>query len=134
MLNKHQIIGRLGGDPEVRHLESGAAVASFSVATSEVWKDKTTGEKKQDVEWHNVVLWRGLAEVAEKHLTKGSLVYISGKKKTRSYKKEGTTRYVTDLVGNELVMLDTRSSGGSNERPSAPTQQPHTGEDVDLLF
>src|SRR5690606_32222454 len=116
MLNTHQIIGRLGRDPEVRHLENGSAVATFPVATSETYKDRNTGEKRELTEWHNVVLWRGLAEVAEKYLHKGDLVYISGKSCTRSWEKDGITRYTTELIGNEMKMLG--SSQGN--KPPAP--------------
>ena len=91
-VNKVILVGNLGKDPEVRHLENGAAVANFSVATTESYKDRNTGERRDQTEWHNVVLWRGLAEVAEKYLKKGSQVYIEGKIRTRSWEdKEGNT-------------------------------------------
>lgn len=112
-INKVIIVGRLGKDPEIRHLENGVAVASFSVATSESYKDKTTGEKKEQTEWHNVVLWRGLAEVAEKYLKKGDLTYIEGKLRTRSWEKDGVTRYTTEIVGDNMTMLSSNSGGGS---------------------
>jgi single-strand DNA-binding protein len=120
-LNRYEVIGRLGQDPEVRHLENGSTVATFSVATSESWKDKTIGEKRETTEWHNVVLWRGLAEVAEKYLAKGAQVYISGKHQTRSYEKDGVTRYVSELVGRDMVMLGGKGSGS---KPPAPTEEP----------
>lgn len=111
-VNKVIIVGRLGKDPEVRHLENGATVANFPVATSETYKDKNTGERKEQTEWHNVVLWRGLAEVAEKYLNKGEMVYIEGKLRTRSWEKDGITRYTTEIVGDNMTML---SPKGSNE-------------------
>lgn len=119
-VNKVIIVGRLGKEPEVRHLENGAAVANFSVATSETYKDRNTGERREQTEWHNVVLWRGLAEVAEKYLHKGDMVYIEGKLRTRSWEKDGVTRYTTEIVGDNMTML---SPKGSNEgaSPSAGT-------------
>ncbi len=119
-VNKAIIVGRLGKDPEVRHLENGAAVANFPVATSETYKDRNTGERKEQTEWHNVVLWRGLAEIAEKYLNKGDMVYIEGKLRTRSWEKDGVTRYTTEIVGDNMTML---SPKGSNEggQPSMAT-------------
>ena len=115
-VNKVIIVGRLGKDPEVRHLENGASVANFPVATSETYKDRNTGERKEQTEWHNVVLWRGLAEVAEKFLNKGDMVYIEGKLRTRSWEKDGITRYTTEIVGDNMTMLSPKGSndGGSS--------------------
>lgn len=125
-VNKVILIGRLGKDPEVRNLESGATVANFTMATTETYKDKTTGEKKEITEWHNIVLWRGAAEVAAKYLHKGDLVYIEGRLRTRSWEKEGVTRYTTEVVGETMNMLSTRSSSGSNtdRGPSTSSQAP----------
>ena len=103
-VNKAILVGRLGNQPEVKETPKGK-VANFSIATSETWKDKDTGERKEQTEWHNIVLWRGLAEVAEKYLNKGDQVYIEGKLKTRSYEKDGVTRYTTEIVGDNLTML-----------------------------
>lgn len=118
-VNKVILVGRLGRDPEVRNLDSGVSVANFTVATSESYRDKTTGEKKETTEWHNVVLWRGLAEVAQKYLHKGDLVYIEGKLRTRSWEKEGVTRYTTEVIADNMTMLSTR---GSNSGSSAENQ------------
>jgi single-strand DNA-binding protein len=122
-VNKVILIGRLGKDPEVRNLENGASVANFSMATSESYKDKTTGEKKEITEWHNIVLWRGLAEIAAKYLHKGDMIYVEGRLRTRSWEKEGVTRYTTEVVGDNMTMLSTRrdggSSGGGDYRPAA---------------
>lgn len=107
------LVGRLGKDPEVRNLESGVSVANFTMATSESYKDRTTGERKEITEWHNIVLWRGLAEVAQKYLHKGDLVYIEGKLRTRSWEKEGVTRYTTEVVADNMTMLGTRGAGNS---------------------
>jgi single-strand DNA-binding protein len=112
-VNKVILVGRLGKDPEVRNLENGATVANFTVATSESYKDKTTGEKKEVTEWHNIVLWRGLAEIAQKYLHKGDMIYIEGKLRTRSWEKEGVTRYTTEVVADNMTMLSTKGSGGS---------------------
>lgn len=111
-VNKVILIGRLGKDPEVRNLDNGAVVANFSIATSESYKDRTTGEKKEITEWHNIVLWRGLAEIAQKYLRKGDMVYIEGKLRTRSWEKEGVTRYTTEVVADNMTMLSPKSSGG----------------------
>lgn len=113
-VNKVILVGRLGKDPEVRNLENGAVVANFSMATSESYRDKTTGEKKEITEWHNIVLWRGLAEIAQKYLRKGDMVYIEGKLRTRSWEKEGVTRYTTEVVGDNMTMLSSRSAGGAS--------------------
>ncbi|WP_421874423.1 single-stranded DNA-binding protein [Marinoscillum sp.] len=113
-VNKVILVGNLGKDPEVRHLESGAVVTSFPIATSETYKDRTTGERREQTEWHNIVLWRGLAEVAEKYLKKGDQVYIEGKLRTRSWEKDGITRYTTEVVGDNMTMLGSRSSGGNS--------------------
>src|SRR5688500_5043670 len=113
-VNKVILVGRLGKEPEVRNLDNGATVANFTVATSESYKDKTTGEKKEITEWHNIVLWRGLAEVAQKYLHKGDMVYIEGKLRTRSWEKEGVTRYTTEVIADNMTMLSTKGSGGSS--------------------
>lgn len=124
-LNKVQLIGRLGKDPEVRNLENGAMVATFSIATDETWKDKTTGEKKTLTEWHNIVCWRGLAEIASKYLKKGSQVYIEGKMRTRSWEKDNIKRYTTEVVTDELIMLTPASS---NHAPMPSEDPTHTGK------
>jgi single-strand DNA-binding protein len=112
-VNKVILVGNLGKDPEVRHLENGAVVANFSVATSESYKDKN-GERQTQTEWHNVVLWRGLAEIAEKYLKKGNQVYIEGKLRTRSWDdKDGVTRYTTEVVGDNMTMLGSKSDNNS---------------------
>ncbi|WP_162428441.1 single-stranded DNA-binding protein [Pontibacter pudoricolor] len=113
-VNKVILIGNLGKDPEVRHLEGGVAVARFPLATSETFKDKS-GQKQEKTEWHNIVLWRGLAEVAEKYLRKGQSVFIEGKIRTSQYQdKEGNQRYSTEIVADNMTML-TRGEGGSSE-------------------
>jgi len=132
-VNKVILVGRLGKDPEVRNLENGATVANFTMATSESYKDKTTGDKKEITEWHNIVLWRGLAEVAAKYLHKGDMVYVEGKLRTRSWEKEGVTRYTTEIVGDNMTMLSTQRSGGGGGnpeyKPSAPQYSAQGADD-----
>jgi single-strand DNA-binding protein len=146
-VNKVILVGRLGKEPEVRNLDNGAMVASFSMATSESYKDKTTGEKKEITEWHNIVAWRGLAEIIQKYVHKGDMVYIEGKLRTRMWEKDGIKRYTTEVVADNMTMLgskgsgsnnsstpsgyDTHGGGGSNVDNSA--SQPTTGSD-DLPF
>lgn len=114
-INKVILIGNLGKDPEVAKVGNGK-VANFSVATSETYKDKNSGERKTITEWHNIVLWKGLAEVAENYLKKGSQVYIEGKLKTRTWDdKDGNKRYTTEIVGDKLTMLGTKEKVESNE-------------------
>jgi single-strand DNA-binding protein len=142
-VNKVILVGRLGKDPEVRNLDNGATVANFTIATSETYRDKTTGDKKEITEWHNIVLWRGLAEIAQKYLHKGDMVYIEGKLRTRSWEKEGVTRYTTEVVGDNMTMLSTRgSSGGSSSSghseggyaPKSPDFAADAGGSDDLPF
>ena len=109
-VNKVILLGNLGKDPEVRYLDNGVAVANFSIATTENYKNKE-GERVSQTEWHNVVVWRGLAEVAEKYLKKGESVYIEGKIKTRKWEdKEGNTRYNTEILADNMTMLGSKKS------------------------
>ena len=120
-VNKVILIGNLGKDPEVRRLENGAMIASFPLATSEVYTDKNSGEKKEITDWHDIVLWRGLAEIAEKYIRKGTKIYVEGKLNKRSWQdKEGNTRYATEVVGDDITILS-RLEG--NERA---TNQPYS--------
>ena len=122
-VNKVILIGNLGKDPEVRYLDSGVAVANFSLATTENYRNKE-GEKVSQTEWHNVVLWRGLAEIAEKYLKKGSSVYIEGRIRNRKWEdKEGNTRYNNEILADNMTMLGGRSNDsnqdiGSNQNTS----------------
>ncbi|HNU57096.1 MAG TPA: single-stranded DNA-binding protein [Flavobacteriales bacterium] len=126
-VNKVILIGNLGADPEIRHLQNGASVANFRLATSETYKDRTTGERREQTEWHNVVAWRGLAEITEKYLRKGSKVYVEGKLRTRQWQdKDNNTRYTTEIVADEMTMLDRASGEGGAPRASAPAQQAAT--------
>ena len=112
------LIGHLGNDPEMRYFQDGTATCNFSVATSESWNDRQTGEKKEKTEWHRIAVFRKLAEICGQYLTKGSKVYIEGKLATRSWEKDGITRYTTEIVANEMQMLD--SSGGEGGQGNAP--------------
>lgn len=119
MINKAILVGNVGKDPEVRYLDNGVAVAQFSLATTENYKDKE-GNKQSRTEWHNIVLWRGLAEVAEKYVKKGQALYIEGRITNRSYDaQDGTKRYITEIVANTMQMLGSRSSneGGATAPP-----------------
>ncbi len=122
-VNKVILIGNLGKDPEVRHLEGGVAVARFPIATSETFKDKS-GQRQERTEWHNIVVWRGLAEVAEKYLKKGNPVYIEGKLRTNNYQdKEGVQRYSTEIVADNMTMLGGRPSDGENSNSGSGNYQ-----------
>ena len=128
-VNKVILIGNLGRDPEIRYLESGVGVARFSIATSESYTDKNTGERREITDWHNIVLWRGLAKITEKYLKKGMKVYIEGKLKTRSWQDENNqTRYTTEIVADNMTMLSRGDNTGVNEQ----TKYPSTVEDNPL--
>jgi single-strand DNA-binding protein len=123
-INKVILVGNLGKDPEVRYLEGGTAVANFPIATSETFKDRTSGERKTNTEWHNIVVWRGLAEIAEKYLKKGSQIYLEGKLRTRQWQdKDGNNRYTTEVIADNLQMLGRKedSTAGSTTQTNTPT-------------
>lgn len=111
-INKVILIGNLGRDPETRYAQSGSAVTNFSVATSENWRDRSTGEQQERTEWHNVVCFARLAEIAGEYLRKGSKVYIEGSLRTSSWEQDGQKRYKTEIMARELQMLDSRGGGG----------------------
>ena len=142
-VNKVILVGNLGKDPEIRLLDTGVSVANFSLATTESYNNKQ-GERVNQTEWHNIVVWRGLADVAEKYLNKGSSVYIEGKIQTRKWEdKEGNTRYSTDIIADKMTMLGSKSQTQNeiadntvndvNETPSESRQSNTTKED-DLPF
>jgi len=124
-VNKVILIGNLGKDPEIRHLEGGVAVAKFPLATTETYKNKD-GQRVEQTEWHNVVMWRGLADIAEKLLKKGNQVYIEGKLRTRSWDdKDGHKRYMTEVVADNMTLLTKRHAddqGGTNGGYHAPAE------------
>lgn len=125
-VNKVILVGNLGKDPDVRYLPSGEAVTNITLATTDNWKDKTSGEKKEATEWHRVVFFRRLAEVAGQYLKKGSQVYIEGSLKTRKWlDKEGQDRYTTEIVADEMKMLGSRQgSGDAGDAPRERQVQP----------
>ena len=108
-VNKVILVGNLGNDPEVRYMPNGNAVANVSLATSESWKDKSTGEQQEKTEWHRVVFFNRLAEIVEQYVKKGTKLYVEGRLQTRSWEQDGVKRYSTEVVANEMQMLDSRS-------------------------
>jgi single-strand DNA-binding protein len=127
-INKVILIGNLGADPEIRHMPNGAAVANINLATSESWKDKNTGELQERTEWHRVVLFQRLAEIVAEYLKKGSKVYIEGRLQTRKWqdKTTGQDRYTTEIIANEMQMLDSRGGSAGSDAPSFATQTTST--------
>ncbi len=120
-LNKVMLIGRLGQDPEVRYTPSEVAVANFSIATSEEWKDKNTGQKQERTEWHRIVAWRRLGEICGEYLKKGSQVFIEGKLQTRSWDdRDGNKRYTTEIIAMNMQMLDSKNSMSKTTEPYDP--------------
>ncbi|MBU4258333.1 MAG: single-stranded DNA-binding protein [Proteobacteria bacterium] len=137
-INKVILIGRLGRDPEVRYTPDGNAVANFSIATSEEWKDKATGEKKERTEWHRIVAFRKLGEICGEYLSKGRQVYVEGRLQTKSWEKDGVTRYTTEIVASDVQFLGGRDSANSDEPPlntqvsdtSVPSGSDKTDDDI----
>lgn len=133
-INKVIIVGNLGNDPETRYMPSGGAVTNISVATSETWKDKQTGQPQERTEWHRIVFFNRLAEIAGEYLRKGSKVYIEGSLRTRKWQDQsGQDKYTTEIVAKEMQMLDSRGGGQGNQQgggyqdqgySQAPAQQP----------
>ncbi len=126
-INKVILVGNLGNDPEVRYANNGSAIANLSIATSESWKDKNTGEQVEKTEWHRVVMFNRLGEIAGEYLKKGSKVYVEGKLQTRKWQDQsGQDKYTTEIVANEMQMLDSRGGGsemGGGGGYQAPQQQ-----------
>ncbi len=134
-VNKVILVGYVGLDPEIRYLESGTPVCNFRLATSEVYKNKN-GEKVTTTEWHNVVLWRGLAELAEKYIKKGTQIYIEGKIRTRSWEdKDGNKRYTTEIVGDNVQLLGKRTDESpvpqEHEEPKSSQQKEDTNQEIE---
>ncbi|HKL31027.1 MAG TPA: single-stranded DNA-binding protein [Tangfeifania sp.] len=147
-VNKVILVGNVGNDPEVKHLDQDVKVAKFRMATSETYRAKN-GERVTSTEWHNIVLWRGLAGVVEQYVKKGSRLFIEGKLTHRQYEKDGETKFFTEVVANNMVMLDSKEqnrnekesqdesyqSGGSNDFAAASEPEPEDqGGDDDLPF
>ncbi|MGB5108003.1 MAG: single-stranded DNA-binding protein [Candidatus Zixiibacteriota bacterium] len=138
-VNKAILIGNLGKDPELRYTPAGVAVCTFSLATTEKWRDKTSNEQKESTTWHNIVLWRRQAEIAKEYLSKGSPVYIEGRIQTRTYDdKDGNKKWITEIVGDRLQLLGRRGEGADHStQASAPEMSeapPLSEEDDDLPF
>ena len=126
-VNKVILVGNLGNDPEVRYMPNGNAVANVSLATSETWKDKSTGEQQEKTEWHRVVFFNRLAEIVEQYVKKGTKLYVEGRLQTRSWEQDGVKRYSTEVVANEMQMLDSRGGVsqdfGDSQIAAAPAAQ-----------
>jgi len=143
-INKAIVVGTLGNDPEPRYMPSGGAVTSFSVATNESWKDKTTGEKKERCEWHNISMFGKLAEIAGEYLKKGSQVYLEGSIRTEKYNdKAGVEKYSTKIIANQMQMLGGNNStqndqsqhaSGNRNHPNPTYEQAQPGAAVDDSF
>ena len=127
-VNKVILVGNLGNDPEVRYMPNGNAVANVSLATSETWKDKNTGDQQEKTEWHRVVFFNRLAEIVEQYVKKGTKLHIEGRLQTRSWEQDGVKRYTTEIVANEMQMLDSRGGASQDfggQQASAPAPQPN---------
>jgi single-strand DNA-binding protein len=132
-VNKVILVGNLGRDPETRYMPSGSAVTNLRLATSEQWKDKTTGENQERTEWHSVAMFGRLAEIAAEYLRKGSKVYIEGKLRTRKWqdKTDGKDRYTTEIIADEMQMLDSKGGGAGVPASEAPRRQSSAVADAD---
>lgn len=132
MLNQCQFIGNLGADPEIKSFQSGDRIANLRLAVTERWKDKNSGERKERTEWVSVTFRAGLVEVAEKYLRKGSKVFVSGKMVTRKYQdRDGNDKYATEIMGNQLVMLDSKPDGQQGQQSNARRAPPPAQDDLD---
>jgi len=130
-VNKVILVGHVGRDPETKHLDKGVAVSNFSLATTENYIAKT-GEKVSNTEWHNIVVWRGLAEVVEKYVKKGSQLYIEGRLKTRNYEKDGIKHYLTEIYADELQLLGKREGQAEMPGQAVPKEQLQAVGEPDL--
>ncbi len=135
-VNKVLIIGNLGSDPEIKYTKAGDPVANLSIATSESWKDKNSGDLQEKVEWHRVVMFSRLAEIAEQYLKRGSKVFVEGKLQTRKWQdQEGKDRYTTEVVAKEMTMLDSRSTSQAQENsPKVESEKPKDDFEEDIPF
>lgn len=129
-VNRVMLIGNLGKDPDMQYLEGNIGVAKFPLATTETYKDRS-GKLVSQTEWHTIVLWRGLAELAQKYLHKGSLIYVEGRLRTRTWEdKDGNKKFATEVVGDNLIMLDKRGDGSASHPASHDHLEGFTGDDV----
>ena len=129
-INKVILVGNLGQDPEIKYTAGGAAVTTLSIATSDSWKDKESGMDQERTEWHRVVLWRRLAEVAGEYLKKGSKVYIEGQLQTRKWEQEGQTRYTTEIIARDMQFLDSRGSTNNESTQKSSEMNDQSAADV----
>ena len=129
-INKVIIVGNLGQDPEIKYTAGGAAVTTLSIATSDSWKDKESGMDQERTEWHRVVLWRRLAEIAGEFLKKGSKVYIEGQLQTRKWEQEGQTRYTTEIIARDMQFLDSRGSSNTSSTQKSSEMNDQSVADV----
>lgn len=133
-VNKVILVGNVGKDPEVRSMPNGTKVANFSIATSETWKDKNTGEKQEKSEWHNIVVFNRLAEIVEQYIKKGSKIYAEGKLQTRSWEQDGVKKYMTEINCNQLQMLDTKPVGTTPPVAGSGTGSQHSNHSAPSNF
>lgn len=132
-VNKVILVGNLGRDPEVRYMPNGEAVCNFSIATTDSWKDKQ-GQKQDKTEWHNIVMYRRLAEIAGEYLKKGRPVYLEGSLQTRKWEKDGVTRYTTEIIANQMQMLggrDDAATGSASNEAAKPSEQKEAFDNLD---
>jgi single-strand DNA-binding protein len=132
-MNKAMVIGNLGNDPEIRYTQKGTAVATFSIATTEKWKD-AEGVQQEHTDWHRIVAWKGLAEICGDHLKKGSKVYIEGKMQTRKWEENGITRYTTEIIAKSMEMLGGNNFDKETDSSSAPNGDNPPLPDTDVPF
>lgn len=136
-VNKVILVGRLGKDPEVKYTPNGAAVAKFTVATSREWKDRNTGEKQENTEWHRIVAWERLGEICGEYLRKGSQVYIEGRLQTRSWEdQDGNKKWTTEVIAQTMQMLGSAARGGEaqSQAEKFPTEEPINVPEDDIPF
>ena len=129
-INKVILVGNLGQDPEIKYTAGGAAVTTLSIATSDSWKDKDSGMDQERTEWHRVVLWRRLAEIAGEYLKKGSKVYIEGQLQTRKWEQEGQTRYTTEIIARDMQFLDSKGSSNTSSTQKSSEMNDQSAADV----
>ncbi|MCX8050667.1 MAG: single-stranded DNA-binding protein [Chlorobi bacterium] len=129
-LNKVLLIGNVGKDPEIRYTPAGVPVAQFSLATNETWRDKE-GQLQESTEWHTIVAWRNLAELAERHIQRGTRLFVEGRIRSRSYEdSSGTKRYVFEIIADSIILLDGRKEQGTSSPPDTPPESSSSGDDV----
>jgi single-strand DNA-binding protein len=129
-LNKVLLIGNVGKDPEIRYTPAGVPVAQFSLATNETWRDKE-GQLQESTEWHTIVAWRNLAELAERHIQRGTRLFVEGRIRSRSYEdSSGTKRYVFEIIADSIILLDGRKEQGTSSPPDSPPESGSSGDDV----